>query len=231
MARQKRLCSSITFRNLSLRPAAVALNWKTMAHTWWGCSPRWRLTDPSEGRARLRFLGAPPPGRRGAQTPGTAPAGPQQPCRSARCALQRNDAPGSEVSRRTARCASRRNKILEHHFLQLRFCQKILEPGVLLLQLRQPPGLLGLHAPVLLPPAVIGRLRHLDHSADVGHGLAWAISCSAVLSLRMICSAVCLVRFMLVSPAQSGRLKTLIHPGPVSGGHDRCLSTPLPMPS
>jgi len=27
------------------------------------------------------------------------------------------------------------------------------------------------------------------------------------------------VRFMVESPAQSGRLKTLIHPGPVSGVH------------
>ena len=49
--------------------------------------------------------------------------------------------------------------------------------------------------------------------------LPWAISCSAVLSLRMICSAVCLVRFMVKSPAQSGRLRTLIHPGPLSGVH------------
>jgi hypothetical protein len=30
---------------------------------------------------------------------------------------------------------------------------------------------------------------------------------------------VCLVRFMVESPAQSGRLKTLIHPGPVAGVH------------
>jgi len=35
----------------------------------------------------------------------------------------------------------------------------------------------------------------------------------------MICSAVCLVRFMVESPAQSGRLKTLIHPGPIVGIH------------
>jgi hypothetical protein len=32
---------------------------------------------------------------------------------------------------------------------------------------------------------------------------------------------VCLVRFMVESPAQSGRLKTLIHPGPVAGVHVR----------
>ncbi|MCP9943416.1 hypothetical protein KBY70_13565, partial [Cyanobium sp. ATX 6E8] len=40
-----------------------------------------------------------------------------------------------------------------------------------------------------------------------------------VFSLRMICSAVCLVRFMVKSPAQSGRLRTLIHPGPIAGVH------------
>jgi len=37
--------------------------------------------------------------------------------------------------------------------------------------------------------------------------------------LRMICSAVCLVRFRVESPAQSGRMRTLIHPGPISGVH------------
>ena len=42
---------------------------------------------------------------------------------------------------------------------------------------------------------------------------------SAVFSLRMICSAVCLVRFMLESQAQSGRMRTLIHPGLISGVH------------
>ena len=86
--------------------------------------------------------------------------------------MQRNDAPGSEVSRRTARCASRRNEVLEHRLLQLRFCQKLLEPGVVLLQLGQPPGLLRLHAAIMLPPAVVGRLRDLDEAAYFGHGLA-----------------------------------------------------------
>jgi len=36
----------------------------------------------------------------------------------------------------------------------------------------QPPGLLGLHAAVLLPPAVVGRLRHLDDTSDLDDGLA-----------------------------------------------------------
>ena len=36
----------------------------------------------------------------------------------------------------------------------------------------QPFGLLGLHAPVLLFPAVVGRLGDLNGAADVGDGLA-----------------------------------------------------------
>ena len=42
-----------------------------------------------------------------------------------------------------------------------------------LFQLRQPFGLLGLHAPVLLFPAVEVRLADLNGAADVGDGLAW----------------------------------------------------------
>ena len=49
--------------------------------------------------------------------------------------------------------------------------------------------------------------------------LPWAISYSAVLSLRMICSAVWRMRFMVKSTAQSGRMRTLVHPGPISRGH------------
>ena len=86
--------------------------------------------------------------------PGNAPAEPQRLC---------GDAPGSEVSL---------GKIFKHRLFQLCLRQKLLEPCVLLLQLGQPSGLLGLHPPVLLPPAVVGRLRHLDHAADVGDGLA-----------------------------------------------------------
>ena len=45
--------------------------------------------------------------------------------------------------------------------------------------------------------------------------------------MRMICSAVCLVRFMVESPAQSGRLRTLIHPGPISGVHVMLITAAL----
>ena len=60
---------------------------------------------------------------------------------------------------------------LEHRLLQLGLRQKLLEPGVLLLQLSQSSGFLGLHAAVLLPPTVIRRLRHLDDAADLDDGL------------------------------------------------------------
>jgi hypothetical protein len=61
--------------------------------------------------------------------PGNASAGPQRPC---------GDAAGSEVSL---------GEILEHGFFQLGLRQKLLEPSVLLFQLGEPPGLLGLHSP------------------------------------------------------------------------------------
>lgn len=51
--------------------------------------------------------------------------------------------------------------------------------------------------------------------------LPWAISSSAVLSLRMIRSPVRLLRFMVGSPAQSGPMRTLIHPGVILRGHVR----------
>jgi hypothetical protein len=41
-----------------------------------------------------------------------------------------------------------------------------------MLQLSQLSFFLGLHAAVVLPPAVVGRLRHLDDEADVDIGLA-----------------------------------------------------------
>ena len=114
-------------------------------------------------------------------------AGPRQPC---------DDAPGSEVSRR--------NKVVEHCLFQLDFCQKISQPGVLLLQLNQPASLLGLHASVLLAPTVVGGCVTSITQQTSATVLPWAISCSAVVSLRIICSAVYLIRFMVKSTAQSG---------------------------
>ena len=71
--------------------------------------------------------------------------------------------PGSEVSL---------SEILEHRLFQLGLRQKLLEPGVLLVQLSQPPDFLCLHPAVLLPPAVVGMLRHCDGAADIDDGLA-----------------------------------------------------------
>ena len=147
--------------------------------------------------------------------PCNAPAGPQQPCAGV---------PASEVSRRTERCASRHNKVLEHGLLQLGFCEKLFEPRFLLFQLSQPSGLLGLHAATLLSPAVVGRLRDLDDATDVGDGLPLGNQLLRRLSLQLICSAVCLLRFMVESTAQSGRMWTLIHPGPVFGVHVICAA-------
>jgi len=88
-------------------------------------------------------------------------------------------APGSEVSRRTARCASRRNMIpllrrslrLEHRVLQLGFCQQLLEPCILLILQDEPFGLFDLHPTVLLS-AVVRWLRQVDQAVVVGDRLA-----------------------------------------------------------
>jgi hypothetical protein len=40
----------------------------------------------------------------------------------------------------------------------------------------------------------------------------------------MICSRVCQIRFMLESPAQSGRMRTLIHLGPIPRGYGMGIS-------
>ena len=45
----------------------------------------------------------------------------------------------------------------------------------------------------------------------------------------MICSAECLVRFMVKSPAQSGRMRTLIQLGPIPGVHVSAIQQ-LPLP-
>ena len=44
----------------------------------------------------------------------------------------------------------------------------------------------------------------------------------------MICSGICLVRFMLMSLTQSGQLRTLVHPGPFSGDHTIWVSVTRP---
>ena len=106
-----------------------------------------------------------------------APAGPRRPCACV---------PGSEVSRRTARCASRRNKILEDRLVQFSFCQKPFEAGVFLLLLSEPLGLFCLHAAVQLSPAVVGGLGDLRMWQSPATVLPWACKWPAVFSLRMI---------------------------------------------
>ena len=60
VARHRRLCSSITLRNLSRRPSAVASNWKSIAQTWCGCSAWGRRTEPSARRALFCLRGGEP---------------------------------------------------------------------------------------------------------------------------------------------------------------------------
>ena len=62
-----------------------------------------------------------------------------------------------------------------------------------------------------------GRLRHLDDTADLDDGLALSDHLFGGLELADDLLRCVLVRFMVKSPAQSGRLMTLIHPGQTSG--------------
>jgi hypothetical protein len=113
---------------------------------------------PPQCRQLCRHVAAgcgvgPPPCRRTARIPGTWRAGPPRPCAVVA---------SSEVSLR---------QLLKHRLLQFSFGQKLLEACVLLLQLGEPLGFLGLHPALLLLTAVIGRLGDLDDATDIGNSL------------------------------------------------------------
>src|SRR5919106_5088723 len=72
-------------------------------------------------------------------------------------------APGSEISLR---------QLLEHRLVQLGLGEELLQPGILRLALPKPLRLICLHAPVLVPPAVPARLRHLEIAEHLGEVLA-----------------------------------------------------------
>ena len=66
--------------------------------------------------------------------------------------------------------------------------------------------------------------RHLscqrgDDTADLDEGLALGDQLLGSLELADDLLRVCLVRFMVESPAQSGRMRTLIHPGLIAGAY------------
>lgn len=88
------------------------------------------------------------------QKPGNALAGAKRSCACV---------PGTEVSL---------GRIFEDRILQLGFYQKLFQQGVLLLQLGQPFGLLGLHPAGLLPTAVLSRLSRFDDDEGIDKGLA-----------------------------------------------------------
>src|SRR5262249_47222456 len=60
--------------------------------------------------------------------------------------------------------------LLEHLLVEQGLGQQLLQPGVLAPQLLEPLGLVGLHAAVLVAPAVQGRLADGQPLADLGDG-------------------------------------------------------------
>ncbi len=68
---------------------------------------------------------------------------------------------------------------------------------------------------------MVGRLRHLDDAADIGGGLALGDQLLGSFELADDLIRCVPGAFLVESPAQSGRLKTLIHPGLISGVHVR----------
>jgi len=82
---------------------------------------------------------------------------------------------------------------LEHGLVELCLGKQTLKPRVLLFQLLEPLGLCGLWPTadfVYMPPATVW---------------PWLSSCSALRSLRMICSGLWRLRFMGLLLANSGR--------------------------
>ena len=72
---------------------------------------------------------------------------------------------------------------------------------------------------MLLLPEVVGLLDHLNGAADVGDGLALGDQLLSGLEPGDFFSGVSWIRFVLESPAQAGRMRSLIHHGLISGGH------------
>jgi len=150
---------------------------------------------------------------RTAQKPGTGCAGPQQPCGAA---------PGSEVSL---------SQLLGHRLLQLGFCQKLFEAGVLLLQLVQPLGLLGLHTAVELPPAVVGRLSDFKDATNVSNGLALGQQLLSGFELADDLLGGMAGSFHGGVPGLVCRMRTLNHRGPIPKGHVRVGPTGIGVPA
>ena len=117
------------------------------------------------------------------------------------------DAPGSEVSL---------GEILEHRLFELCFCYKPFEPRALLLHLGEPFGLFCLQAAVELTQAVVGGLGDLENSPGVCNRLDLGKLLVSCVELAVDLLGRWRVHFMVESPAQSGRILTLIFRGPIS---------------
>ena len=97
---------------------------------------------------------------------------------------------------------------LEQRLVQLGLRQKLLEPGILLIQLKQPPGCLSLQLAVLLSQAAIWRLGQLENTSDLDDGLTLDDRLLGALELVDDLYTVCLEHFRVRTPGQSGRVRT-----------------------
>jgi hypothetical protein len=86
----------------------------------------------------------------------------------------------------------------------------------------QPFRVVGLQPAELVPPPVVGLLRHLQFPADAGDILTLAQQPISLGELRTTCSGVCRFLVVIVDQAFLPNIvggKTLTRPGPTSRGH------------
>ena len=111
--------------------------------------------------------------------------------------------------------------LLQGGLLQLGISQQSLEGGVLAFEIFETFGVLGLQPAELATPAVIRRLRDIQLSAHRCGVWPSASNRSAAITLRTICSALCLFPVAMILPSlpahNTGR-KTLTKPGSTNGG-------------
>src|SRR5690606_30214538 len=137
---------------------------------------RWRPAatptgvGPGRSPAATCAAAGPPRSARAARSVGWSGAGPRLDTRGVRrprtghtaCTLHAVDGSGSEVSLRD---------LPQHRLVQLGLGEKLLEAGVLALELLEPLRVAGLHAAVLSDPTMPGRLRDLQvpaHLVELG---------------------------------------------------------------
>jgi hypothetical protein len=189
MGRQRRLFSSITLRNLSLGPSAVASNGSPSPTP--GGDARPGDASPNGHRARLA------------------------------CASLEWAAAGLPLASAVAHAWVHGPALSPEEVVGHAAAPADLLGGDLVETMAQ-LGLLALHAAVLLAPAVVGRLRHLDDAAVICDGLAPGDQLLGGLELADDLRRCVPGAFQgrvpgPVWPAEDSH--SPIHPGPLSGGH------------